>query len=114
MIPPVPNTPVGGRSVKKPHSFRLIEGLVMGVFVWFATAVILGRIIAAVGDADPKTPPMRIGGVTFGFGLTFPSSRGNLPIGFSLHWWNLPGMLIGAALAVWILLSAIRAHERKV
>jgi len=112
MNPTDSNASVAAHAGRKSPALRLIQGLVVGAIVWFATAVILGRIIAAVADVDPKSPPIRLGGLSLGFGLTFPSPRGNLPVGITLHWWNLPGTIVGAALAIWVLLYTFRAKAK--
>jgi hypothetical protein len=103
------------------HSFPSIAGTVFGAAVaWLAVAVIIGRIVVAVVEPiDPLNPPawapwpmlgLRF---QFGIGLTFPSARGVIPIGISLHWWNLPGTILGAAVAFLIVRSVFRVKTGK-
>jgi hypothetical protein len=71
------------------------------MIVWFVVAVIVGRIVIAIfPPTDPTTPPLWLPGSSFSFGvgLVFKTASGKVPIGIDLHWWNLPGTIMGAIL----------------
>jgi hypothetical protein len=107
------------KDTKKRHSVSSIAGTFFGAAIaWLAVAIIVGRIVVAVASPlDPSKPPAWIPfsapglRFSFGVGLTFPSIRGNVPIGISLHWWNLPGTILGAVVAFLIVRSVFRVAK---
>jgi hypothetical protein len=81
--------------------------LLSAAFVWLFVAVIIGRIIVAIfSPVNPAIPPMWLpfgtlgAHITFGLGSTFSTEGGNIPIGIALQWWNIPGTISGAIIAI--------------
>ena len=96
--------------------WRILWAFMSGLCVWFLFAVILGRVVVAVFPVDPAAAPIRmplgwLGSTTFGLGLTFRTSSGLVPVGITLHWWNIPGTIVGAVLGVLRVRSVLRCSR---
>jgi hypothetical protein len=81
--------------------------LFLGAAIWFIVALGIGEAVVALSKpfnphVTPAWLPIDPFGLrfTFGVGFTYPSSAGNVPIGISLHWWNLPGTVIGLVVSL--------------
>lgn len=109
--------PGGGdkRSLRTVSTRSVVTSLFAGLFLWLLVAVALGCVIITICPptnpiAAPAWLPVGLSGtwVTFGIGVTVATASGTVPVGISLHWWNLPGTIIGAIIGLLVFRSLIR------